>query len=166
MAGFDFTKVCFNGAVEGTTTGGNTCTGSLVANTSGTASGTASTDWACTKDNVTNLIWSLEGGTAGDWTTYAQVTAPTASNSASRCGFASGWRLPTRRELLGIMVNDGSIPMIDVSYFPGTQSSSYWTSDTLASAPTSAGLVGFHNGYLYGFGKNAYSYVRLVRSGQ
>ncbi|MDP3616447.1 MAG: hypothetical protein Q8R49_01285, partial [Rhodoferax sp.] len=43
-AGFDFSKVCFNGDVQGS----GTCTGALVANTSAAATGTPSTDWACT----------------------------------------------------------------------------------------------------------------------
>ena len=56
VAGFDFTRVCFNGDLQGA----GTCTGTLVANTTGAMSGLASTDWACTKDNVINLIWSLQ----------------------------------------------------------------------------------------------------------
>lgn len=164
-AGFDFTKVCFNGAVEGTTSGSNTCTGTLIANTTATVSGTTSTDWACTKDNVTNLIWSLESG-FGDWTTYAQNTLPTATNGASRCGFSTGWRLPTRRELLSTVHNGlASGPMIDANYLPDTQSN-YWTSDTLALDPSGAWTVNFDTAYI-GYGsKGGTKYVRLVRSGQ
>ena len=161
VAGFDFTKVCFNGDLQGS----GTCTGSLLANTGGATSGTASTDWACTKDNVTNLIWSLQSG-SGDWTTYASTTLPTATNSATRCGFATGWRLPTRRELLGIALYDGSNPSIDSSYFPGTQSNWYWTSDTYAPVPSGAWVVHFGYGNTYAYFKTSTNYVRLVRSGQ
>lgn len=161
-AGFDFSKVCFNGDVQGS----GTCTGALVANTSATATGTPSTDWACTKDNLTNLIWSLQSG-LGEWTTYAQVTLLTATNSASRCGFNTGWRLPTRRELLSIVHNGLAVaPMVDANHFPGTQSNRYWTSDTYAPGPSYAWIVIFNNGLTLANVKTYSNYVRLVRSGQ
>ena len=163
--GFDFTKVCFNGDLAGA----GTCTGTLVANTGATPSGTAATDWACTKDNVTNLIWSLQSG-QGEWTTYARTTFPAAHNSANgglgRCGFNTGWRLPTRRELLSIVNYDGSSPSIDSSYFPATQPSWYWTNDPYQPNPAYAWIVYFSNGDTYAV-LTAYTYyVRLVRSGQ
>jgi hypothetical protein len=161
-AGFDFTRICWNGDAEG----GGTCTGTpLVANTTGTASGTPSTDWACTKDNVTNLIWSLESG-SGDWT-YATTTYPAAMNDVlvSRCGFATGWRAPTRRELLSIVHRGASYPAIDGNYFPATQNG-YWSSDVFAPLPAYAWIVLFNDGYpFYGYKADSY-YVRLVRSGQ
>jgi hypothetical protein len=160
-AGFDFSRVCFNGDVQGS----GTCTGTLVANTAGSATASPGTDWACSRDNVTNLIWSLESG-LGDWTTYAQVTLPTATNGASRCGFATGWRLPTVHELLGIVLNGlSTAPTIDVNYFPGTVTV-YWTSETFAPNPSYAWIVDFYGGdTLAGYKTSSY-YVRLVRSGQ
>lgn len=162
VAGFDFTRVCFNGDAQGS----GTCTGTLVANTSGTATGNASTDWSCTKDNVTNLVWALESGT-GEWTTYAQVTLPAATNSASRCGFNSGWRLPNRRELMGLVhFGASAAPLIDVDYFPSTLNNLYWTAETRSPGSTLVWVVGF------GFGGSGYrtsppgsSAVRLVRNG-
>lgn len=142
-AGFDFSKVCFNGDVQGS----GTCTGALVANTTGTATGTASTDWACTKDNLTNLIWSLQTQTA-TWKAASAGTYPDAGhNAASRCGFNTGWRLPTRRELFGI-VHNGLVtaPMIDSNYFPSTVSDRYWSSETYAPNTSNAGDVYFNRG--------------------
>ena len=161
VAGFDFTKVCFNGDLQGS----GTCTGTLVANTSGTATGTARTDWACTKDNVTNLIWSLQSQSA-TWDAATVVTYPNAGhNSVTRCGFATGWRLPTRRELMNIVLNDGSIPTIDASYFPSTQSTYYWTGDTTPD-PSGAWVIYFHIGMSAAGLKTTTAFVRLVRSGQ
>lgn len=161
-AGFDFTKVCFNGALEGA----NTCTGTLTANGTGVASNTPATDWACTKDNVTNLIWSLQSGN-GDWNTYASTTLPNATNTTSRCGFNSGWRLPTQRELLSIVHNGlASGPMVDTLYFPGTLSDFYWTSDSYAPNPGDAWVVYFGNGNTDADYKTLIGYGRLVRSGQ
>lgn len=162
-AGFDFSKVCFNGDVQGS----GTCTGALVANTSAAATGTPSTDWACSRDNVTNLIWSLQTQSA-TWNAASAGTYPDAGhNGASRCGFNTGWRLPTRRELLSIVHNGLAVaPMVDANYFPGTVSDFYWTSDTYAPGPSLAWVVYFDNGSAYA-GNESYSlYIRLVRSGQ
>ncbi len=49
-AGFDFTKIAHNGSV-------------LAA---GVALGTAVTDWACTRDNVTELTWEVKTASAAD----------------------------------------------------------------------------------------------------
>lgn len=160
-AGFDYSKICFNGDAEGS----GSCTGALVANTNATATGSPSTDWACTKDNVTNLIWSLQSG-SGDWTTYAQTTLPNATNAAVRCGYSSGWRLPTRRELLSIVHNGASSPVIDSAYFPATQNSWYWSADTYAPGPAGAWFVNFNDGYTNYDNKTNSGYFRLVRSGQ
>ena len=163
-AGFDFTRVCFNGNLQGT----GTCTGSLVANTTGTATGTASTDWACTKDNVTNLIWSLQTQQA-TWTAATAGSYPNAGhNSVSRCGFNSGWRMPTRRELLGIMLFDGNSTTVNPSYFPNAIANYHWSSDAVAAAPSDAWMVVFF-GYTQTITPRVKSdplYVRLVRSGQ
>jgi hypothetical protein len=160
VAGFDFTRLCWNGDAEGS----GTCTGTLVANTTGSASGTASTDWACTRDNVTGLIWSLQTQTA----TWDQATAagyPDAGhNSASRCGGSGGWRLPTVTELLGLVVMDGRNPAIDTAYFPGTLAQ-YWSSNRSVSNPGNALSVAFNATALVGApGGGTSQSVRLVRS--
>ena len=170
-AGFDFTRVCWNGD----TAGSGACSAGtsdadplpLVANITGTASGTAGTDWACTKDNVTNLIWSLETVSNTNWTD-ATTTHPTAANTAARCGFATGWRVPTRLELLSIVNYGAPSPAIDGNYFPATVAggaSYYWTSDD-APTPTRAWRMDFIDGTFSWFGKSFAMYVRLVRSGQ
>jgi len=154
-AGFDFTRVCMSGELEGQ----GACPASP-------ALGNISNDWACTKDNVTNLIWSLDSG-YGKWTPYATTDYPTAMNRANRCGFSTGWRLPTRRELLSIVNNGATRPAIDSSYFPNTQILGYWSADIDTSYSVDAWLVIFLDGRTtqdnMTFPSN---YVRLVRSGQ
>ncbi|MEN9372683.1 MAG: hypothetical protein RIR79_235 [Pseudomonadota bacterium] len=153
-AGFDFTKVCMNGTLNCTT----------AANTGAVP---AATDWACTKDNVTNLIWSLQTQSA-TWNDATVATYPDAGhNTANRCGYGTGWRLPTRRELLSIVHNGvSSSPAIDVNYFPATVGDWYWTSDTYAPYPSDACFVNFDDGYPDADYKTYSGYVRLVRSGQ
>lgn len=153
-AGFDFTRVCMSGQLAGQ--------GTCPANP---AQGSGADQWACTKDNVTNLIWSLESG-KGDWTSYANITYPAAMNASNRCGYSSGWRLPTRRELLSIVHYGVASPVIDSAYFPGTQSSYYWAAETYAFDPTIAWGITFNEGSVIDVFKSNSAYVRLVRSGQ
>lgn len=164
-AGFDFSKVCWNGDIAGS----GTCTGTLVANTGAATTGNASTDWACTKDNHTNLIWSLQTVSTITWTNATATgdgSPIKAHNDASRCGFSDGWRVPTRRELLSIVHHGASNPAIDTSYFPSTASNWYWTSDTYAPGQASAWDVDFNNGGTYANDQTDGYHVRLVRSGQ
>jgi hypothetical protein len=163
-AGFDYTKVCFNGDLEGS----GTCTGTLVANATATTTGTLATDWACTKDNHTNLIWSLQtvsGITWADATAIGAGSPIKAHNDATRCGYSDGWRVPTRLELLSIVHHGASSPAIDGDYFPGTLSNRYWSNDAYVP-PVGAWLVEFSDGYSDSFSKSLNYHVRLVRSGQ
>ena len=89
-----------------------------------------------------------------------------AVNAAGLCGQTTGWRLPTRRELLSIVHNGAYSPAIDQTYFPGTASSWYWSSDTYAPDPAVAWGVFFYDGFAGADGKAGTNSTRLVRSGQ
>ena len=82
----------------------------------------------CVADRVTGLVWGTTTQPAQSW-----VDATSAAASAARCGIATGWRLPTRRELLSIVHHGASQPAIDASAFPTTQNAPYWSSDTQGS---------------------------------
>lgn len=75
----------------------------------------------CVQDRVTGLTWSDETLSA----TWAAAGATAAAYE--RCGIATGWRLPTRRELLSLVHHGAANP---ASAFPATQSAAYWSSDT------------------------------------
>lgn len=151
-AGFDFTKVCMDGTPN--------C--AMPANTSANP---AATDWACTKDNVTNLVWSLQIQLA-TWITATVSTYPDAGhNSVTRCGFNSGWRLPTRRELLSIVNYDGRNPSVDSNYFPTTPVNLFWTNDPYQTT-SNAWQVSFIDGYSNAYPTTTPLFIRLVRSGQ
>ena len=94
---------------------------------------------------------------------------PATANTATRCGFSSGWRLPTRRELLSIVHNGTSNPSIDTVHFPNTIASNltfYWSNNTFAPNPVVVWVVDFFDGSTNA-GDNSNNFaVRLVRSGQ
>ena len=151
--GFDYTRVCMSGELAGQ--------GACPANP---VQGTGANQWACTKDNVTHRIWSLESG-YGNWSTYAASTYPAAMNASNRCGYNTGWRLPTRRELFSISHHGRTYPAIDTGYFPGTGDSNYYASaNTVLSNPGNAWVVFFGAGTSGSGSKSDSYYVRLVRS--
>jgi len=124
---------------------------------------TAPGSHACVRDNVTGLTWSTETLGTMNW-----AAANTTASGYSRCGHASGWRLPTRRELLSIVHNGAaSAPRIDTTYFPGTQPTivGYWTADTYAPPSTSRWTVRFNHGSAAYLLMTLNDYVRFVHSG-
>lgn len=85
-------------------------------------------DGGCVQDRVTGLTWSGEVLAAATWASAGATAA-----SYSRCGIASGWRLPTRRELLTLVHHGASHPAIDTAAFPATPSAPHWSSDAQGS---------------------------------
>ncbi|MFT4195041.1 DUF1566 domain-containing protein [Ottowia sp.] len=86
----------------------------------------------CVVDRVTGLTWSGETLT-GPWASFSGI-------AYDRCGIASGWRLPTRRELLSTVHHGTSHP---ASALPAAQSAPYWSSDAQGG---SAWAVDFTDG--------------------
>lgn len=178
-AGFDFTALDAGG--NATTPGGHACVKDNVtrltwevkqtaSNTSRRYAGhrytwydsTRPSDQGSTGGNTCNA--TLPGNLCN---TQAYVAAV---NAAGLCGQTTGWRLPTRRELLSIVHNGLSAdPAIDTVYFPDRSAWTtfeWWTSDTYAPDPDDAWFVYFNHGYTGAFSKTNIYLVRLVRSGQ
>jgi hypothetical protein len=151
-AGFDFTPLDASGNVIALT---------------GTPPVPAATP-ACTRDNVTGLIW--EDKTAANmndnfiWANAANYASNT--NNAGLCGAHSGWRVPTRRELLSIVHRGTNSPAIDTNFFPNTAGYWFWSSDIYAPDPAYAWSVFFRYGYSDADFRGSGVHVRLVRSGQ
>jgi hypothetical protein len=111
-------------------------------------------------DNVTGLIWQKQDDattrTWDDSNTYCSNNTPALPGT--------GWRLPTRMELLGIVNYGTSTPASNATYFPNTQSSYYWSSGIYATDATKAWSVYFGNGDSYkGYSRTVSNYVRCVR---
>jgi len=129
------------------------------------------------QDNNTGLVWQRQDdGNSYNWYQAAGVyDANYNSSSQNVCGALNlggfgDWRLPSKKELITIV--DYSIPYpgptINMTYFPNTKSSDYWSSTTNASSPDSAWVVDFVVGSVsYYYNKYyGYMYVRCVRGGQ
>lgn len=75
------------------------------------------------------------------------------------------WRLPNRKELQSLVDYERYNPALDATYFPGVNSSYYWSSTTNASDSGDAWEVSFYNGNSDYF-KTTLNYVRCVRAGE
>ena len=82
---------------------------------------------SCVADRVTGLVWSAATLPAQSWADAASTAA-----STTDCGFTTGWRLPTRRELLSIVHHGAASPAIAAAFL-ATQSAPYWSSDASAA---------------------------------
>lgn len=87
-----------------------------------------------TTDNVTGLMWqSSDDGSPYTWYEASGTWHPDANPyGLNVCGDLSlggstDWRLPTEKELIGIVHYDKNNPSIDQTYFPGTVRDRYWT---------------------------------------
>ena len=171
-----YSKICNSGALEGE----EDCPINPIL-------GNKATDWACTKDNKTGLIWEVKNTDGGlrdmykrytnynsDYDPYKLYGAETNAhgftldvNTLGLCG-ASDWRMPTKDELLGIVKVGVSHPTnIDKAYFPNTPGDwLYWSSSPNTDFSDSAWSVafGYPNPDYYGYARRMNYNVRLVRS--
>jgi hypothetical protein len=134
--------------------------------------------WIMVQDNETGLIWevkrNLNGVKINDNPNDADNTYTwfgcnqyfiSFLNSSNWGGF-SDWRLPTAEELKTIVVFNTKNPAINTTYFPNTQSSSYWSSTTHDYNSGLAWCVNFYHGRGNDSSKNSFNYVRAVRGGR
>lgn len=153
----------------------------------------SATQHTCVRDNVTNLFWEVKTDDSGlhdqDWTyTWYNSNSPggnpgTANggyclpvgrcdtekfvkdvNDAGLCNFHD-WRLPTEKELVGIIDYTISYhgPVVPVDYFPNTLSTWFWTQSSYGTISNSAWIVFFYTGAVDKDFRNGKHSVRLVR---
>ncbi len=144
--------------------------GSLLPDSAGR--GTNPTDWACTKDNKTSLVWELKTDDNGlrDKDSYyaldsgkgidgdckgSKCDVPSytnAVNAQNLCGIKK-WRMPVIEELEGLV-------FLNTTYFPDTDNRYYF----LSSTPNGSGLsyVNFDTGESLQAVRDARLSVRLV----
>ncbi|MEO8751121.1 MAG: DUF1566 domain-containing protein [Casimicrobiaceae bacterium] len=147
---------------------------------------------ACERDNVTNLVWEVKTANGGlrdmnwyySWFDGVSGAPSTGNlcfvagrcdtskyaadvNASGLCGLNTGWRLPTRRELLGIVNFGTTSPAIDGNFFPNTVSDhAFWTSDPYAILTSDIWSVEFQYGTTAGQNQPGTAFhVRLVHDG-
>ena len=150
-------------------------------------------DWACTRDNVSGLLWEVKttSGLRGQDHFYTWYNSDTGTNAGSPgvsnggdchtpgrcdtekfvadvnatalCGH-SDWRLPSRSELLGLVLAGADNPSIDTKLFPNTPEFGYWSGSSYEQNPDLAWTIYFTYGYPYFYGKLNDYCVRLVRN--
>ena len=116
------------------------------------------------KDVVTDHITGLE------WQDNNQVTKNSDNwdKAISYCDKLSldgdNWRLPTRKELVGLSDNGRTKPAINPT-FKQILNNGYWSSTEKANDGTSAWSVFFSNGNQANYSKSNSYYIRCVRTG-
>ncbi len=149
-AGFDFTKIANDG-------------GELPADAK---LGSGPGDWACTRDNVTGLVWQVVAGHDLSWSGARRAAIDANVAGTPLCGHAD-WRLPSANELLGLVHFGTGLPSIDSLNFPGTVSGYYWTDESPTQPATAAWVVNYRQGYVHALDKRqGAAAARLVRGGE
>jgi len=106
-------------------------------------------------------MWQrLDAGVIRTWD-----NANTYCNNLNLAGH-SDWRLPTKKELLGIVIYGRYNPAIYTSVFPNTVASKYWSSTTDAHYTGRAWYVDFNNGEVFTLGIGDNLYAHCVHGGQ
>ena len=172
-AGFDYTKLDVNGD----------------------ALPQSATSWSCVLDNYTGLVWevkvddpadprdwahtytwyqpdsTIDGGLpgqedGGSCTGSACDTAGlvTVLNDVMLCG-ATGWRMPTREELLGLVHAGRRDPALAIELFP-LGAGVYWSGTPMAADAASAWHLDFSDGRIGVSLKTIPLKLRLVREVQ
>jgi len=134
-AGFDYTRLCMSGEEEGQ---GDCASPPPLPED---LENPRPNDWACLRDNVTGLVWTLgDWNVSVNWATASSTTDGSQiqhTNAIARCGLSSEWRLPARRETWSLVNLQRTFPALDPAYFPvladsPSPTSGVWTADRVA----------------------------------
>lgn len=123
------------------------------------------------RDKATGLIWKRcsegQGGETcerGKAVTYTWADAGAVAAGSSFAG-EKGWRLPTVTELATLLEYQCTMPSINLTVFPGTPATHYWSATPYAGYVNGAWNINFNDGVHDNSSKNYRLYVRLVRGG-
>jgi Protein of unknown function (DUF1566) len=121
------------------------------------------------KDNETTLVWQRQvetagGASCGDGSRgcYAWLDAKVYCQGLTLAD-ANDWRLPTVYELQTIVDESRFGPAIDMTAFPGTPSTVFWSSTSFADGSSDAAPVDFLYGSVFYRPMSGMFRVRCVR---
>jgi hypothetical protein len=123
-------------------------------------------------DTGSGLMWmrcsmgqNWDGATCNEFpANYSWEEALKVSEAHEYAGY-SDWRLPNKNELLSILEVSCVKPSINLTIFPNTPISFYWSSTPFAAILNQAWAVNFNNGFISDELKTGKLHVRLVRGG-
>ena len=116
---------------------------------------------AAVKDNHTGLVWEQTPGPDLMFWVDALTHCDTRAT-----GGRTGWRLPTKEELAGLVDTSRHDPALPSGHpFSNVKSAIYWTSTSSAKDPVLAWHVSFFSGEVVTDGKHLNRRVWCVRSG-
>lgn len=124
--------------------------------------------WYDANDGAAGTIGTAKncGGTLLHCNTTAYRDAINALADGARLCGATDWRLPTGKELSGLVQADlTSGAAIDMNWFPNSVSSVYWTGESITASTAVAWFVSFDGGVNVTSDKDVVQLVRLVRGG-
>jgi len=107
----------------------------------------------CSNDTTSSKCFDTSGDTAATYCADLSL------------GDYTDWRLPTDKELEGIIDYSRIKPTIDAT-FQNVTSSYYWSSTTNEGAKDKAWVIGFKYGKVNNYTKDHSYYIRCVRDGQ
>jgi hypothetical protein len=120
-------------------------------------------------DATTGLIWKrcsegqsgadCENGRAATYS-WREAVALAAVTDFNR---SKSWRLPTVSELATLLEYQCTMPAINLTAFPATPATNYWTATPYAGYVNGAWNINFNDGVHDNSSKNYRLYVRLVR---
>ena len=123
----------------------------------------------CVLDNVTGLAWEVKTDDAGVGdkdNTYDWAEATAYAEGFVGCGGSYTCRLPTVKELFGIVSYNSSSAPIDSTFFPNNVVNAYWTSTPFANAagvdPVNAWVMNFAVPYVDNNAVGDSFYVRAI----
>lgn len=122
---------------------------------------------AIVQDLRTNLQWQ-RCALGQEWREDECVGRPRAYTWEAAMAIAArqgeGWRLPSGRELQGIVERCHPAPAINPQVFPNTLGAFYWSASKDTGGLGRAWAVSFHRGSVYRMSREQEAYVRLVRN--
>ena len=109
-------------------------------------------------DNVTGLTWQQsDDGNRRTWQQAADYC------DSLVWGESDNWRLPTPRELMGIVNYSMNDVSIDPVFIDAKSSYYYWTASSAVNSLSRAWIVDFEYGRVWDTSTRDYSYVRCVQ---
>ena len=122
-------------------------------------------------DTTSNLLWrrcpegmQWDGKVCKGKPTKYSFAAAKKYTAAAAKDSAKAWHVPTKEELLSIVIKGKKKPMTDLKAFPNTPSAPFWSLRTGFDDNLNAWAINFGNGHVYGNSGEAKFHLRLVRA--